>query len=303
MNQIWVYVFGFVIGAILGSFAKATADRSIQDITFGKRSYCKECNTVLSWYDLFPVFSFLFLKGRCRYCGRPIAGGLFLAEIGMGTLIAVLFGQNLDLLLSLTVSFQLTQITLVLNLLFKIFALTVMTILFFTDLETGYIPNRITYPASFISMVYLFVISIIQSVILYVQIQQNELGKYLLPPYTNYYFVHLLRIWQPATWAAFSALIVSLLFTLLIVMTRGRGMGWGDVKYVFFLGLVLGFPNILLALFLSFFFGAVFSIGLILAGKKHFGQTVPFGPFLSIGSMTALLWGSQIIDWYLQLSV
>jgi leader peptidase (prepilin peptidase) / N-methyltransferase len=302
MNQIWVYVLGFVIGAVLGSFAKAMADRSVQDITFGKRSYCMECKNTLSWYDLFPIFSFLSLKGRCRHCGRPISGDLFIAELGMGILIALLFGQNLDLFQSLTVSLQLPHLMLILNLLFKIFALTIMTILFFTDLETGYIPNRITYPGSFIAMLYLFLSSIIQSVILYYQILQNELGKYLLPPYTNYYFVHLLRIWQPATWAAFSALVSSLLFTALIIGTRGRGMGWGDVKYVFFLGLVLGFPNILLALFLAFFFGAVFSVGLILAGRKHFGQTVPFGPFLSLGSITALLWGNQIIDWYLQLS-
>ena len=68
-----------------------------------------------------------------------------------------------------------------------------------------------------------------------------------------------------------------------------------------FIGLMLGFPQALVALILSFLTGAIFSIILIIFGKKHFGQTIAFGPFLVLGSIITLFWGSQIIDWYLKM--
>ncbi len=97
------------------------------------------------------------------------------------------------------------------------------------------------------------------------------------------------------------AVIIGGFFWGLIIITRGKGMGGGDVKLGAFMGLMLGFPQSLIALILSFLTGAIFSMILIIFGKKHFGQTIPFGPFLVIGSLVALFWGNQIIDWYLHL--
>ncbi len=76
-------------------------------------------------------------------------------------------------------------------------------------------------------------------------------------------------------------------------------MGVGDIKLAFFMGLFLGWPGILVALFLAFFFGAIIGIGLIMSGKKQLSSEVPFGPFLVTGTFIALLWGQQLIDWYL----
>lgn len=87
----------------------------------------------------------------------------------------------------------------------------------------------------------------------------------------------------------------------LILVTGGKGMGGGDVKLGAFLGLMLGFPNALVALMLAFLSGAIISLVLIVLGRKHFGQVIPFGPFLVLGSLIALFWGNQIIDWYLHL--
>ena len=79
-------------------------------------------------------------------------------------------------------------------------------------------------------------------------------------------------------------------------------MGGGDIKYAAFLGFVLGIASLSLALFIAFLTGAAVGIILILVGRKRFGQTVPFGPFLSLGAFIALLWGQQIIDWYLKIN-
>ena len=76
-------------------------------------------------------------------------------------------------------------------------------------------------------------------------------------------------------------------------------MGLGDVKLVFFLGLLLGYPDILVALFLAFFIGSIIGLGLIIVKKKKFKSEIPFGPFLIAGAFIALFWGENLIRWYL----
>ena len=100
-----------------------------------------------------------------------------------------------------------------------------------------------------------------------------------------------------------SAFGAALFFLLLVLITRGGGMGIGDIKLAFFMGLFLGWPNILIALFLAFFLGAVVGTGLILLNKKTLKSEVPFAPFLIIGTLIALFWGQNIIDWYWHFSL
>ena len=75
-------------------------------------------------------------------------------------------------------------------------------------------------------------------------------------------------------------------------------MGFGDVKLAVLMGLLLGFPSILAALFLAFFFGAIISLILIAFYRKKIKSEVPFGPFLITGTFIALFYGSQIVQWY-----
>lgn len=84
-------------------------------------------------------------------------------------------------------------------------------------------------------------------------------------------------------------------FLGIYLLTRGRGMGFGDVKFVFIIGYLLGFPNSLLAIYLAFVMGAVVAIALILLGRKKFkGGTIAFGPFLVIGVFVVLLFSEYI---------
>ena len=83
---------------------------------------------------------------------------------------------------------------------------------------------------------------------------------------------------------------------ILNIITKGRGMGLGDVKFAAVLGLVLGIPGIILALYLSFLTGAVASIILILWGKKKLrGGTISFGPFMALGAFLTLFFSSTLI--------
>ncbi len=96
-----------------------------------------------------------------------------------------------------------------------------------------------------------------------------------------------------------SGLFSFLFFLLIVLITLGKGMGLGDVKLVFFLGFFLGYPNIIVALFLSFLIGAIMGIGLILNKKKEMKSEVPFGPFLVIGTFIAYFWGNWLFNFYL----
>ncbi|MBI2599191.1 prepilin peptidase [Candidatus Curtissbacteria bacterium] len=98
--------------------------------------------------------------------------------------------------------------------------------------------------------------------------------------------------------AAFGA---AAFFAVIIFLTRGRGMGEGDAVLAFLIGMVLGVPGSIIAIFLAFFIGAVAAVFLVVLGKKRFGQTIPFGPFLILGFFVSLFFGQEILRYYLML--
>ena len=287
-----VAVLGFLTGIILGSFTAASSERLIKGKSLRGRSYCTECKQTLRWYDLFPVFSYLLLQGKCRYCKRPIPSESLYIEIILGVATAFLFAFSLPAGFSGEI---------IVTLFFKLFILIVLSIIFLVDLKVGLIPDKVVLPASALSLIFLILFSTAKSWFFYQELLNSPLGAYLLPPQSDYLINHLLRIWQPVFLSVISAIGASAFFAALIIITRGKGMGWGDVKYVLFLGLALGFPGTPMAIFLAFILGAVFSLGLIFLRRKHFGQTIPFGPFLSLGAFIYLLLGPQILNWYLNL--
>jgi len=91
--------------------------------------------------------------------------------------------------------------------------------------------------------------------------------------------------------------LVAGFFYLLVLITQGRGMGLGDVKLAGLIGLILGWPKIIVALYLAFLTGAFFGVILILLKKKKFGQHIPFGPFLTTATFVSLFWGEKIWLW------
>lgn len=245
---------GFLVGVILGSFVKAASERLLENRSILGRSYCKECQKTLAWYDLFPVLSYLQLKGRCRYCHKPIPQSDLYVEILMGTAVGVwsmVYGVWWDLPYTI----------------FTLFIFTILALVFFVDLKSGLILDKITYPAIVVSLLYRLIFT----------------PTLLIP-------------------AVFVSLALVVAFIFLILITHGKGMGWGDIKYVLFLGLSLGFPKAVVGVFLAFLIGAIISLFLISCGKRRFGQTIPFGPFLSLGAYFGLTWGENFLNWYLTLS-
>lgn len=275
----------------MGSLSLVLADRSLTKKTFWGRSYCPQCKKNLRWYDLFPVLSYIFLKGRCRYCHRKINIEYLAVEVIMGLLVGFLFWQSSN-------NFNLFSSA---DLLVKTFFITILIVLFITDLRKMLIPDRIILPAILIGFISLCLLTISKIAYLYYYLSQNQIGKYLLPPHSDYFLRHAIYSAYPLLTGILMGLIIGGFFWGLIIITKGKGMGGGDVKLGAFIGLMLGFPQSLVAIMSSFILGAFFSLFLIAFKKKHFGQSIAFGPFLVLGSLIVLFWGNQIIDWYLKL--
>lgn len=139
-----------------------------------------------------------------------------------------------------------------------------LIIIFVWDLKHYIIPDKIVYPAIIITFFYNFL-------------------------NTKYFIFN----------AFLTALFTAVFFLLIVLISGGRWMGMGDVKLAFLIGLFLAFPNILVALFLAFFSGAIIGLGLVISGKKKLSSEVPLGPFLVAGTFIAIFFGNQITNWYL----
>jgi leader peptidase (prepilin peptidase)/N-methyltransferase len=90
------------------------------------------------------------------------------------------------------------------------------------------------------------------------------------------------------------------LFFLIAVISRG-GMGGGDIKLIAMIGAFLGWQAVLITIFLGAFTGAVAGLTLMLLGKKGRKDMVPFGPFLALGALLTMVWGQDMLMWYLHI--
>ena len=289
-----IIILGFLIGAILGSLAKALADRSLKNRSFLGRSNCEKCKRTLSVTDLIPIFSYLFQGGKCRYCKKAIGLEYLLVEIVMGMLIAFLFYQSN---FQFSTNFQSTQF--LFELIFNIFFVTILAILFLTDLKEMFIPDRIVIPGIIIATVLLALNTLYKIGFLYNYLSLDPIGKFLLPPHSDYFYRHAFAASQPFLGAGAAGLGIAAFFAFLVFITKGRGMGGGDIKLGMFMGLGLGFPGAVIAVILAFISGAIVALIAVAAGKKGLKSQIPFGPFLILGSLVVLFCGQQILTWYL----
>lgn len=89
--------------------------------------------------------------------------------------------------------------------------------------------------------------------------------------------------------------LTALGFLLVVLATKFRGMGLGDVKLAFAMGLLLGFPAVVVAVWFAFVLGGVFAVGLLLLHRKKIHETMALGPFLVLGTLIAALWSQKIL--------
>ncbi len=287
------YVFIFISGLFVGSFLNVVADRIVKEKSFIKgRSECESCKRTLKTFDLVPLLSYVFLKGKCKYCKDKISLYYPLSELLTG-----LSFVGLAYYVGIFVT-PINYYALVIYIYFLIVA-CIFIILFLTDAKYRLLPNKITKFGIIFVLVFLVFNFAYTAGYSYYQLKNDDFGKYLLQ--SGYWHQQVFYILRSMGYTAISTIAIGLFFWFLTKIKKGRAMGGGDVKLAILIGLFNGFPFNLLGIFLGFLTGAVYSIALMILRKKKLKDTVAFGPFLILGSVIAFLYGSYILSWYLGL--
>ena len=296
------YFFIFLFGLIIGSFLNCLIWRVYKKIPLtpfikgaSDRSYCPKCKKQIAWYDNIPILSFILLKGKCRHCGKPISWQYPMVELATGVLFVLAFYNNFQIPLTpfikgaeipltpfvkggvLQFSILTSNFLLLTSIFRDWFIISVMIVVFVIDLRWYLILDAVTMPAAGI----IFVLNLI-------------LG--LNPPNPLYQGGIIGLSWQNLL---FSGIIGGSFFLIQFVISKGKWIGGGDIRLGLLMGLALGWPNVLTAIFLAYFIGSIFGIGLILTGRKKWKSQVPLGTFLAVAAIITLLWGDKILGWYL----
>ena len=257
----------FFFGTCVGSFVNVYVFRTLigEDYVRG-RSRCDHCRRPLAWFELVPLLSFAVLRGKCRTCQGEIDVMHPVVELLTGALFAWwwLIGSAF---------FQLSISPLqVIQPIFWLLVGILLLVITVIDLRAMIIPDWSVLALSFLIIFY-------RSALI--------LGG-----------AHRM---EDFAWSLFGAALFLGVFLGLWLVTKKRGIGFGDVKLVFPLAVIMGWPSSVVGIFLSFLLGASVGIFLLLTGKARFGKPVPFGPFLCAGTILALLWGDSLLRWYLSL--
>jgi len=255
-----------LFGSAIGSFLNVCIDR----LPLGKSllyppSHCDACQHPLSPKDLIPVFSYLWLRRRCRYCQASIPRRPFWVEVGSGLLFAFIYWHY-----GLSVEFAVIA-----------FYGSLFIVLGVIDLEHKLILNKIVYPAAAVALI---------------------IDVFLPPPgIFDAYLPWLLGIVNGVIGGAIGFVFLAITYLVSLRIYKQEGMGWGDVKMAALIGLVTGPLLVLFTLAMGAILGALVGVILLLLKIKKRKETIPFGPFLSLATMATLLWGSDILNWYLGL--
>ncbi len=250
MNYL-VYMILFLLGSAVGSFLNVLIDCLPFDKKFiNRRSVCDHCHKILSPIDLIPVFSYLFLFGKCRFCGKKINIQYPLVELTTGLLF----------LFSFHYYFSITSYVLALII------ISLSVAIFMIDLKYSLVLDALSYPAIFFALGYTIFNNLQDPRI----ILNNVLGS----------------------------LLAGLFFWFLWAVTKGKGMGEGDILIAIFIGLLTGYPVILVALLIAFLTGSLVGVILILLGRKKMKSEIAFGPFLIAGAYLALIFFKDAINFW-----
>lgn len=251
-----IFLFGLAIGSFLNALVwRIQTGKSI----VLKRSQCPRCGHELSYLDLIPVFSFIFLSGKCKYCKRSISWQYPIIEIATAFLFVVFFVKASYLL---EINQFLLDPLFWLNVLLQWFFIFILLGVFLYDFRYGLVPDQFTIPGIIIGL---------------------AVGFYL----------------GVDIWNMLLALAIGGGFFLIqFLVSGGKWIGGGDIRIGALMGVILGYPNIVFALFISYFVGAFISLVLVASKKKKIKSNIPFGPFLVIGTLIVMAFADKFLEFW-----
>lgn len=286
--EVVVYLGLVMFGAALGSFAGAQtwrlrAHQLVQDKLSGEKVDAKEYKRLLPltkrsishdrsidldtgkqlpWYDMIPIVSWLVLRGKSRFSGKPIGWFEFVIEIALAAFFVLSY---------LLWPYDLTNGLQIARLVVWLLAGVGLAILFAYDAKWFLLPDGINY-----SVIGLGVVSAILSLVS--------------------------KLWSLSALTSLfgSLLLLSGLYGVLYIYSKGKWVGLGDVKLGLGLALLLSdWKLAFVALFAANLIGTLLVLPGMLTKKLHRNSQIPFGPLLIAGTVLAQLLGGAIITWYM----
>ncbi len=246
-----------LLGLAVGSFLNVCIDRLPQSKSIAyPPSHCEACQHKLGAKDLVPLFSYLRLRGHCRYCKTSIPRKLLWVELATGVIFALLHWH-----------YRLSP-----ELGVMAFYACLFIVIFVIDLEHSLILNKVVYPTMIVALL---------------------LSLYPWPWFGE-------SMGMRVAYTTLGGAIGFVVFLLIALVSRG-GMGWGDVKLAALIGLATGFPLVFVAIIMAAILGGIVAVVLLITRRRGRREMIPFGPFLAVAAMATLLWGNNILGWYLGL--
>ena len=238
----------FLIGLVIGSFINALIYRLPQRLGMNGRSMCPSCKSQIEWYDLIPLLSYVFLRGRCRKCAKSISITYPFVELLTG-LIFYQFASSVELI---TGNFLFLGVGLVI--------LSCFIALLFIDLKYYILPDPIVFSIIFVSAIFLILNP--------TGAEKNILGIIL--------------------WGG--------IFGFIYWISKGKWMGFGDVKLAAAIGLFFGLLDGFFVVYIAVVSGALVGIVLLITKKAGMKSKIPFGSFLAGASIIFILFGRIIYE-------
>lgn len=330
-----LFSLGAVFGLLIGSAINAMVWRLHTGESWARgRSKCPGCGHELAARDLVPVLSWLLLKGKCRYCRKPISRQYPLVEL----LTALLFGLS-------AARIGVNSAGAAVELGFWFLMLTLLLVMAVYDAKWKLLPTSVMAPAIVLAAAWTFARAGMEGfearwVLPYLALgalvaglavsawlsmrgarpgeheptdeEADDPRRWLSSLLLAGMLLVAFALWRFSSPLAFGPLAAAfgaaLFFDVLTNATKGRGMGGGDVNLAFLMGLILGIQATLVALFAAFNLGALGGLALLARQKmRRRGEdgrrmTIPFGPYLVAGTVIAFLYGRELAAWYLGLS-
>jgi len=275
-------VFGYVVagvfGAIIGSFLNVVIHRvPLEESIVFPNSSCPSCGGAIAFYDNIPVLSYLALRAKCRHCKEHISFRYPAVELLTAALfIGAAWHDGLSAALP-----------------FDIVFVSALLALVFIDAEHMLLPNVITYPGIVFALVARMVIPYLTGTPHFDDLPSLAQGALADMP-----------IWVTSVAGACIGALLGggSLWLMGWTWEKLRGieaMGLGDVKMMFMAGAYLGWRLTILTIFIGVLTGSVIGILLMARqGQRNMQMLLPFGVFLGLGAIAALLFGSPLVEWY-----
>jgi prepilin signal peptidase PulO-like enzyme (type II secretory pathway) len=249
-------ILSFIFGTIVGSFLNVVSLRMKSGTTLGGRSMCMSCGKTLVWYELVPIFSFLFLKGACKKCRSKISWQYPLVEFLAGSLFVLI-------IMTFPPTNYITAVTTIIH----IFAACLLIVIVVYDFKHKIIPDSLVFTFDALALLSLFV---------------GGISLWHIPSFESLIAGPLLAVPFALLWVVSRGMWMGLGDAKLVL-----GIGW-------FLGVNGGINAVILSFWIGAIFSVIWLLYTYKTFKPR--VEIPFGPYLILGMYLVLIFGIKVID-------